>query len=88
MKMRYRPFGICPSSIEFDLESNTLKNVSFAGGCSGNLKAISILLEGKDADEVVEMFNGHTCGRKPTSCVDQLAKAIRMAQNQQAEGAK
>ena len=88
MKMRYRTFGVCSSSIEFELDGDIIRNVSFAGGCPGNLKAIGMLLEGKNADEVVEMFNGTTCGRKPTSCVDQLAKAIKMARNQQAEGAK
>jgi len=56
-------------------------NIEFYGGCNGNLKAISKLLEGVTLAEIEEKLLGNTCGRRPTSCTDQLAKAVRAAYN-------
>lgn len=72
----YNPKGICSMQINFDIENNKLKNLSFIGGCDGNLKGISNLVEGMDVETVLEKCKGITCGRKPTSCPDQLAKAL------------
>lgn len=73
----YTPKGVCSQKIEFQLDDeNKIHNLSFYGGCNGNLKAISRLCEGKDADEVAELLKGNTCGFKSTSCADQLSKAI------------
>ena len=44
--MQYRPKGVCSQSIDFDIEDNKVKNVSFVGGCSGNLQGISSLVAG------------------------------------------
>ena len=77
---RYTPRGVCSQLIDFDIEDGKLQNVEFVGGCNGNLKAISKLLEGADADYVVEKLLGNECGTRGTSCADQLAKAIRAAQ--------
>ena len=54
-------------------------NLQFTGGCNGNLKAISRLLQGKDAKESADILAGNLCGNKGTSCADQLSKAIYKA---------
>ena len=78
MQYRYRTSGTCAVLINFEIdEQNKLHNVSFVGGCNGNLKAISRLIEGKDADEVANILEGNLCGMKKTSCADQLARAIK-----------
>lgn len=75
----YIPSGVCSRQITFDIEDGKLHNVSFLGGCDGNLKAIGMLLEGADAKETADMFRGNTCGFKSTSCADQLSLAIDSA---------
>ena len=76
---QYKTKGTCSQMIFFDLEDNKVKNVQFMGGCNGNLKGISQLIEGMDADEVISRLEGTTCGMKQTSCPDQLAKALKGA---------
>ncbi|MCI8425620.1 MAG: TIGR03905 family TSCPD domain-containing protein [Adlercreutzia sp.] len=75
----YIPKGVCSRQIDVELDGDTIKSVQFTGGCDGNLKAISKLVEGKDVEEIVAMMEGHTCGRRPTSCADQMARALREA---------
>ena len=78
MAFSYKTSGTCAREIHFDLdENNKVHNVSFVGGCNGNLKAISKLIEGMDATKVVELLEGNTCGNRPTSCADQLTKALK-----------
>lgn len=77
--MQYVPQGVCSRLIEFDLVDDKVKNVSFVGGCDGNLKGISCLVEGMNAEEVISKIEGIKCGRKSTSCPDQLAKALKKA---------
>lgn len=76
----YTPRGVCSRQISVDLEGDTIKEVSFVGGCDGNLKAISKLVRGQKVDDVVALLEGNTCGRRPTSCADQLTLALREAQ--------
>lgn len=78
----FTPRGVCSRSIAFDLNDGKVSNVAFTGGCDGNLKAISKLVDGKDASEVAALLEGNTCGRRPTSCADQFARAIREAEEQ------
>ena len=76
---------VCTKQISFDLdENNNIHNLGFLGGCSGNLRAISKLVEGKNAEEIANILTGNKCGPRPTSCADQLSKAIvkAMEQNQ------
>jgi len=75
----YTPSGVCSRKIFFDIEDGKLKNISFIGGCDGNLKAISKLLEGQDARRAVDILKGNDCGGRGTSCADQLAKAVEQA---------
>ena len=77
MDYSYNTNGTCSRKIFFSIEDGKLHNVSFVGGCNGNLKAISKLVEGMDCKKVVEILEGNTCGVRPTSCADQLAKAIK-----------
>ena len=79
MKYSYPTKYICPSQINFELDGQTVKNISFKGGCNGNLKAIAKLLDGQSVDYIEEKLLGNTCGLKPTSCADQLARAVRDA---------
>lgn len=76
MKYSYRCKGTCSSRVDFELDGNVIRNVTFTGGCNGNLKGIAALIEGMDADDAVSRLKGITCGFKDTSCPDQLAKAI------------
>ena len=72
--------GVCSKAVEFDLDDDKkISNVSFFGGCDGNLKAIGKLVEGKDAAEIAAILEGNHCGRRPTSCGDQLSRAIKKA---------
>lgn len=68
--------GTCSRQIDFDIEDNKIHNISFVGGCNGNLKGIAALAEGQDINEVKERLKGIKCGMKNTSCPDQLAKAL------------
>lgn len=79
MHYTYKTKGTCSQQIEFDLEGDVVKNVSFLGGCNGNLQAISALVEGLTVDQVVERVKGIKCGFKDTSCSDQLAIALMEA---------
>lgn len=71
---------VCSRKILFDLdEENKIHNLSFIGGCNGNLKAISKLCEGQDANQIIGILAGNTCGARPTSCADQLSLALKEA---------
>lgn len=80
----YTPSGVCARRIDVELDGDAIKSVAFTGGCDGNLKAIAKLVEGKPVDEIVALLEGNTCGRRPTSCGDQLTRALREAQAAQA----
>lgn len=79
MQYSYKTNGTCASTITFDIEGDVIKNVKFLGGCNGNLKAISALVEGMKVQNIEAKLKGITCGWKNTSCSDQLAKAVRKA---------
>ena len=69
--------------IDFDLDGDVVSNIDFIGGCNGNLKAISKLVDGFTVEQIEQKLLGNTCGMKPTSCADQLAKAVRKAYNEE-----
>ncbi len=83
MHYAYPTKNICPSRISFDLDGEKVTNISFKGGCDGNLKALSKLLDGQSVDYIEEMLLGNTCGRNTTSCADQLARAVRDAREKE-----
>lgn len=79
MEYTYRTNGVCSREIKFEINDGVITNVSFVGGCNGNLKAISKLVDGYTAEEIEKKLLGNTCGMRNTSCADQLAKAVRKA---------
>ena len=82
MHYTYKTQGTCSKIIEFDIENNIVTNITFHGGCDGNLKAIAKILEGSEAEFIIERLEGNTCGWKSTSCADQLAKAVKKAREE------
>jgi len=76
----------CSQLISLDLDGDVVRNIRFMGGCNGNLQGISKLVEGMTVDKIEEKLQGIKCGRKPTSCPDQLAKAVRKAYEAQKNG--
>ncbi|MBQ9785997.1 MAG: TIGR03905 family TSCPD domain-containing protein [Clostridia bacterium] len=81
MHYTYKTSGTCSRQIDFDLNDGIVTNVSFIGGCNGNLKAISKLVDGYTVEEIEHKLKGNTCGFRSTSCADQLAIAVREAKN-------
>lgn len=77
--INYRPQGVCARGISIETDGDVIESVQFQGGCDGNLKAIGKLVKGMKASEVIELLEGNTCGRKTTSCADQLAQALKEA---------
>lgn len=75
--MEYKTKGVCSSRIHFDVKDGKLTNVSFDGGCNGNLQGIGRLVEGMDIHEAISRLDGIKCGFKSTSCPDQLAQALK-----------
>ena len=79
MQYEYKTRGVCASKILFDLDGDTVSNIRFIGGCSGNTQGIARLVEGMPAEEAIRRLAGIRCGFKPTSCPDQLAIALQTA---------
>lgn len=77
MQYVYNTQGTCSRQIIIDIDDNKIENVTFIGGCNGNLKGINALVKGMNIDEVITRLSGITCGFKPTSCPDQLATALK-----------
>ncbi len=77
--MDYKPSGVCSQLIQVELDGDTIKSVNFVGGCSGNTQGVARLVEGMDVHEAISRLEGIRCGFRPTSCPDQLAKALRQA---------
>ena len=79
MRYNYPTEMTCSQLISFDLDGNVVSNIEFLGGCNGNLKAISKLVNGWTVEKIEEYLKGNLCGSRPTSCADQLARAVRKA---------
>ncbi len=79
MKFEYKTQNTCSQIITFDIDGDVVTNVQFYGGCNGNLKAISKLVDGMTVDEIQNKLGGVQCGRRGTSCSDQLARAVLAA---------
>lgn len=76
MKYTYKTKGTCSTQIELEIENDTLINANYIGGCNGNLKGITRLVRGMKLDEICQRLEGITCGKRSTSCPDQLCQAI------------
>lgn len=77
--MTYKTKGVCSQLINFDVVDGKVTNVSFVGGCNGNLQGIGRLVEGMEVNEAISRLEGIRCGFKSTSCPDQLAQALKAA---------
>lgn len=83
MKYKYKTKMVCSQEISFDIEGNVITNIAFVGGCNGNLKALSKVLDGWTVEQIEAKLKGNTCGMRPTSCADQLCVAVRKAYEEQ-----
>lgn len=85
----FAPRGVCARAIHISLsdDGSTIESVAFEGGCNGNLKAISKLVAGQPAEKIAALLSGNLCGRRKTSCADQLALALRQGQERAAQAA-
>lgn len=72
----YKTQGTCSTNIEVEVQDGVVKDVAFWGGCNGNLQGISRLVKGMPVQEVLARLEGIRCGARPTSCPDQLCKAL------------
>ena len=77
--MVYKTKGTCSQAIDVEVENGIITSVQFVGGCAGNTQGIASLVVGMDVHDAISRMEGITCGFKPTSCPDQLAKALRQA---------
>ena len=77
----YKTRGVCSQAIQFELDGDTIKHVNFLGGCSGNTQGVARLVEGMKVKDAIARLEGIHCGPRPTSCPDQLAKALKEAEN-------
>lgn len=77
--IQYTPRGVCSKQMEIDVEDGVIQAVRVMGGCNGNLKGIASLLKGMEVEDAIARMEGIRCGMKPTSCPDQLAKALKSA---------
>lgn len=76
-KITYVTSGTCSKLIELEVDDdNRISDVSFVGGCNGNLQGICSLVKGMRIEDVKSKLNGIRCGSKTTSCPDQLCRAI------------
>lgn len=82
MRYEYKTEMTCSKAISFDINNDIVTNIVFYGGCNGNLKAIAKLVDGWSVEKIEQYLRGNTCGPRPTSCADQLAKAVRAAYNE------
>lgn len=77
MEFNYKPEGVCCKNMKIVVENGKVSSVKFVGGCSGNTQGVGKLVEGMNVEEVISRLEGIRCGAKPTSCPDQLAKALK-----------
>lgn len=83
MEHIYRTKGTCSREISFELDGDKVRNVHFVGGCDGNLKAVSKLVDGMSVAQIEALLRGNACGPRSTSCADQLAVAVQQAYEQE-----
>ena len=76
MKYLYKTQGTCSTFIDLEVEDGILKNVSYIGGCNGNLQGLCRLVKGMKVEDVISKLEGIRCGSKTTSCPDQLCRAL------------
>ena len=81
--INYKTQSVCSRAIEIDVENDVITKVKFVGGCAGNTQGVASLIRGMSVDEAISRLEGIRCGFKPTSCPDQLSKALKQAKEEQ-----
>lgn len=76
MEFEYIPQGVCSMKMIFEIDGQTIKNLKITGGCPGNTVGVSMLVKGRNIDEVIKMLKGIPCREKGTSCPDQVSKGL------------
>lgn len=76
-QITYTTKGVCSRKIHITVDDGIVKEVQFDGGCAGNTKGVAALCAGMTVDDIIERLEGIRCNFKPTSCPDQLAKALK-----------
>ena len=84
--MDYKTHGVCSTGIHIETDGGVILSVAFTGGCNGNLQGISKLVSGMKIDDAIEKLSGIRCGRRPTSCPDQLARALQQLKKTSQQG--
>ncbi len=82
MNYVYYPKGVCSSKFEFEIEDDIVKDMKITDGCPGNTMGLSVLIKGQNINDVITKIEGIRCGRKPTSCPDQVAQALKAYRNE------
>ena len=78
--MIYKTHGVCSQAIDVEVENGIITSIKFVGGCSGNTQGVAALATGMKVEDAIEKLEGIRCGMRPTSCPDQLAKAVKSMQ--------
>ena len=78
----YATKGVCSRQIDIDMDGDTIVQVTFTGGCSGNTRGVAALIAGMNIDEAISRIEGIHCGPRPTSCPDQLSRALKAYKEQ------
>ncbi len=74
---QFQPKGVCCKLMQFRVKDNIMQDVEFVGGCNGNLSGIGVLIKGMNINEIIDKLEGLPCGKRPTSCPDQLTQGIK-----------
>ena len=74
--VQYQPKGVCAKMMQFRIKEDVIQDVEFVGGCNGNLSGIGVLVRGMNINDIIPKLSGLPCGSRPTSCPDQLTKAL------------
>lgn len=77
MTITYQTKGTCSRTMTIEVEDGVVQSLQVEGGCDGNLQGLSRLVAGMRTEEVIARLEGIRCGDKPTSCPDQLARALK-----------
>ena len=68
---------VCSKQIDIQIKRGVIQSVVYTRGCDGNAKGIGALVKGMKVKEAIKRLEGITCGRRPTSCPDQLAQILK-----------
>ena len=84
MIYQYEPKGVCSMQMNIEVEGEIIKSVQIIGGCAGNTKGVSVLVEGMNINDAIRKLKGIDCRGRGTSCPDQLAIALEKIKEQTA----